>query len=145
MTLLGTLRACFRRQSGAVAIEFAFIALPLVLLLGGSIEIGRYVWTRLALQDAASTGARCLALQIAPCFGAETMDLNGTVSFVREQGAAWAIVIPDDSITAEETGACQAVDDFAKIGIRYRFAYVLAILPDTWISVEACFPVMPSE
>lgn len=145
MTPLDKIRAFFRHQAGAVAIEFAFIALPLMLLLGGSIEIGRYVWTRLAVQDAASTGARCLGLQLAPCVGTEGMDQNGTVSLVQEQGTAWAIVIPDSSITAEETGACQGVDDFAKIGIRHRFTYVLPILPDTWIDVEACFPVMPSE
>ena len=47
---------------GSVAIEFAMIALPLILLLVGTIEISRYTWTRLALQDAASEGARCLGL-----------------------------------------------------------------------------------
>lgn len=145
MTRLRTLRAYFRNQRGAVAIEFAFIALPLMLLLGGSVEIGRYVWTRLALQDAASVGARCLGLQVAPCFEAGAMDLDGTKGLVQEQGTAWAIVIAGDAITAEQTGACQGVDDFAKVGIRHRFTYVLPILTDNWIEVEACFPVMPSS
>lgn len=145
MTRLGAIGAFFRNQRGAVAIEFAFVALPLMLLLGGSIEIGRYVWTRLALQDAASTGARCLGLQVAPCFAAGAMDTTGTVSLVREQGTAWAIVIADDSITAEETQSCQGVGGFAKIGIRHHFTQVLPILPDTWIEVDSCFPVMPSE
>ncbi|RFU12931.1 hypothetical protein DZD18_09585 [Rhodobacteraceae bacterium W635] len=145
MTALRTFRAGLRNERGSVAVEFAFIALPLLLLLGGSIEIGRYVWTRLALQDATSTGARCLGLQLAPCFDAETMDLTGTLSVVRDQGTDWAIVISDSSITAEDAGACQGVNDFARVGIRHRFTYVLTILPDTWIDVEACFPVMPSE
>lgn len=145
MTPLRTIRAFIRNQRGAVAIEFAFIALPLMLLLGGSMEIGRYVWTRLAVQDAASTGARCLGLQVAPCFGASTMDLSGTKGLVQDQGTAWAVVIPGDAITAEQAGACQGVDDFARIGIRHQFTYVLPILPDTWIEVEACFPVMPSS
>lgn len=145
MTPLGTIRAFLRNQRGAVAIEFAFIALPLMLLLGGSIEVGRYVWTRLALQDAASAGARCLGLQVAPCFDAGSMDMSGTVSLVREQGAAWAIAIPDSAITAEESRSCQGVDDFARVGIQRQFSFVLTILPDTSIDVEACFPVIPSE
>lgn len=145
MTASNTFRAGLRDQRGSVAVEFAFLALPLVLLLGGSIEIGRYVWTRLAVQDAASTGARCLGLQLAPCFAAESMDPGGTVGVVRDQGADWAIVIPDSAITADQAGACKGVSDFARIGIRHRFTYVLPILPDTWIEAEACFPVMPSE
>jgi Flp pilus assembly protein TadG len=47
-------------RRGAVAIEFAAIALPFILLLAGTMEISRYTWTRVALQDAASAGARCL-------------------------------------------------------------------------------------
>lgn len=139
------MRDCLLDRRGTVAIEFAAIALPLMLLLGGSIEISRYVWTRAALQDAASTGARCLGLRLAPCFVAESMDLNATVSFVQEQATAWAINIPVDAVTADSAAACQNVDDFARIGIRHRFTDVLAILSDTWIDVEACFPVMPSE
>lgn len=73
------------------------------------------------------------------------MDLNGVVNLVREQGRAWAIVIPEDAITAEENGNCQGVENFSRIGIRQRFSSVLGILPDTWIEVEACFPVIPSK
>jgi len=145
MNRLGAIRAFLRNRRGAVAIEFAAIALPLMLLLGGSIEISRYVWTRLALQDAASTGARCVGLRLAPCFVAENMDTGGTVSFVQEQAAAWAIDIPNESVTPEAVTACHGVADFAKIAIRHRFNDVLAILPEIWIDVDACFPVMPSE
>lgn len=145
MTRLGAIRAFLLNSRGAVAIEFAAIALPLMLLLGGSVEISRYVWTRLALQDAASTGARCVGLRLEPCFVAGNMDTSGTVSLVQEQAAAWAIDIPNESVTPEATTACHGVADFAKIAIRHRFTDVLGILPEAWINVEACFPVVPSE
>lgn len=145
MIAMGTIRAFLLSRRGAVAIEFAAIALPLMLLLGGSVEVSRYVWTRLALQDAASTGARCVGLRLAPCFVAENIDTGGTVSFVREQAAAWAIDIAEASVTPEALAACQGVADFAKIAIRHRFTDVLGIMPEAWIGVEACFPVMPSE
>ncbi|GGD28457.1 TadE/TadG family type IV pilus assembly protein [Sinisalibacter lacisalsi] len=139
------IRAFLLDLRGAVAIEFAAIALPLLLLLGGSFEISRFVWTQLALQDAASTGARCVGLRLAPCFVDETMDTGGTVTFVQAQAGAWAIEIPDSSVTPEAAATCHGVDDFAKVAIRHRFTNALAILPETWIDVEACFPVMPSE
>ncbi|SEP18832.1 TadE-like protein [Salinihabitans flavidus] len=145
MTGIGAIRAFLSDRRGSVAIEFAAIALPLMLLLGGSIEISRYVWTRLALQDAASTGARCLGLRLAPCFTGESMDRGGTVGFVKEQAKQWAIGIQDETITPEASAACHSAADFAKIAIRHQFTSVLAVLPETWIEVEACFPVLASE
>jgi hypothetical protein len=119
MTRLGAIRAFLLNSRGAVAIEFAAIALPLMLLLGGSVEISRYVWTRLALQDAASTGARCVGLRLEPCFVAGNMDTSGTVSLVQEQAAAWAIDIPDESVTPEATVAAKRP---ARASLRYAKA-----------------------
>ncbi|MEI4260270.1 TadE/TadG family type IV pilus assembly protein [Roseovarius sp. D0-M9] len=145
MTGCGKLRRFLLDRRGAVAIEFAAIALPLMLLLGGSIELSRYMWTRHALQDSASTGARCLGLQVEPCFSGETMDRPATLGFVRQQAASWLITIAEDTVTPDAVSDCHGVDDFARVGIRSRFASVLVVLPDIWIEVEACFPVMPSD
>lgn len=136
---------CLRDSRGAVAIEFAAIALPLILLLAGTMEVSRYMWTQHALQDAASTGARCLGLRMAPCFVNETFDQLGTVGFVREQASDWAVRVEDDAVTTEAASNCHGTTDFARVGIRNPFTSVLAVLPDTWIEVEACFPVMPSD
>lgn len=144
MTRINLIRAFLSDRRGAVAIEFAAIALPLMLLLGGSIEISRYIWTRLALQDAASTGARCLGLRIAPCFANESMNSGATVSLVTQQAMQWAIKIPDETVTPEAASNCDSIVDFARIGIRHRFTSVLIVLPETWIEVEACFPVLSS-
>jgi Flp pilus assembly protein TadG len=144
MTPLRALRACLLDRRGAVAIEFAAIALPLLLLIGGSIEIGRYTWTRHALQDAASTGARCLGLRVSPCATDGSMDRAATVGYVRQQAADWVITIADDAVTAEATSTCHGAGDFARVGIRTRFVSVLPVLPETWIEVQACFPVVPS-
>lgn len=144
MTVLHSLRLFLNDQRGAAAVEFAFIVLPLMLLLAGSIEISRYIWTRLALQDVASSGARCLGLQLTPCFRTETLDMPGTVGFLQQAAAGWVIELNETSITADDAGICQSLDGFAKIGIRHEFKFVLMVLPETVIDVEACFPVMPS-
>ncbi|WP_292286144.1 TadE/TadG family type IV pilus assembly protein [Marivita sp.] len=132
-------------RGGAVAIEFAAIALPLMLLLGGSIEVSRFIWTRVALQDSASTGARCLGLRLAPCATDGKMDTGGTVHFVQQQASEWAIDISDQSVTPDATSGCENTPDFARIGIRHRLTSILIVLPDTWVEVEACFPVAPPD
>jgi len=139
-------RASLSDCRGAVAIEFAAIALPLMLLLGGTIEVGRYMWTQHDLQDAASTGARCLGLRVTPCFVDKTFDQLGTVGFVRQQASDWAVRIEDDAVTTETASNCHGQSDyFARVSIRNPFTSVLAVLSDTWIEVEACFPVMSSD
>jgi len=145
VTWIDRFRAVLLDRRGAVAIEFAAIALPLMLLLVGSIEASRYIWTSLALQDAASTGARCLGLQLAPCFDNENMDQAATVGFVKEQALRWAIDIPSETVTPAATAECQEFDDFTRIEIRHQFTSILPVFPNTWIEVEACFPVSPSE
>ncbi len=121
------------------------IALPLILLLGGTIEISRYTWTRVALQDAASEGARCLGLGLSTCFAGGSMDTGGTREVVREKAAGWGVTIAEDTVSPDPDAKCDGVvDDFAKVLIQHQFTSVLPALPDTVIEVEACFPSSPS-
>ena len=139
-----SVRRCLADRRGAVAIEFAAIALPFILLLAGTMEISRYTWTRVALQDVASVGARCLGLQLPPCFAAGSMNHDATVAFVREQARGWGVTIAEDTVTPEPDVACEDLDEFAKVRIEHTFTSILPAMPDSEINVEACFPVAPS-
>lgn len=145
MTITRAFHAWLADLRGAVAIEFAAIAVPLMLLLGGTIETSRFVWTRLALQDAAMAGARCLGLQVSPCYFDGAMDSAKTVELVLQQAADWAVSIPAEAVTPEAGADCLDTLDFARLEIRFRFTSVIAPFTDTWIDVDACFPVMPSD
>ena len=50
------------RRAGAAVVEFAFVAFPLFLLLGGIFEYGRYLFVYHAAQNAARDGARFAAV-----------------------------------------------------------------------------------
>lgn len=50
-------RAVDRRQRGAASVEMALVAPLLVLLLMGIIDVGRILFTHVAVQDAAQEGA----------------------------------------------------------------------------------------
>lgn len=134
---------CLADRRGAVAIEFAFIALPFILLLAGTMEISRYTWTRVALQDVASAGARCLGLGPrpgSPCFDGDDMDESATVALVTEQARSWGVTIAEDTVTPERDVECEDLDEFARVRIGHQFTSVLVALPDIRIEVEACFP-----
>jgi Flp pilus assembly protein TadG len=59
-------RRSFRRfagaRSGATAVEFALVIGPLLLVLLGTVEVSRLLWTRQAIQSVAIAGARCLGV-----------------------------------------------------------------------------------
>ncbi|GFK95968.1 hypothetical protein NNJEOMEG_03841 [Fundidesulfovibrio magnetotacticus] len=50
------------RDSGSTSVEMALILLPLLLLLVGGVEAGRYYWTRHVVAAAAAEGARLAIL-----------------------------------------------------------------------------------
>lgn len=50
------------RQRGAVAVEFALVIVPLLLIVGGVIEFGRVFWHYDALTKATRDGARYLSM-----------------------------------------------------------------------------------
>ena len=53
----------FRSDRGASAVEFAIIAIPLILLLAGIIDFGFAFSRQLALSSAAREGVRVMAVQ----------------------------------------------------------------------------------
>lgn len=54
------LKTLARRTDGATAIEFAIVALPLILLLMGTLEFGRVLFIRNEMARAADHGVRTL-------------------------------------------------------------------------------------
>ena len=52
---------------GATAVEFGFIASPLILMLLGTVDGGRMLWTQNALQYAVEQAARYAALNQGAC------------------------------------------------------------------------------
>lgn len=55
-----------RSDSGAVAVEFALVLIPLLLILMGVIDFGRVYTQKLTLTSAAREGARVMAVQNDP-------------------------------------------------------------------------------
>ena len=134
-----------RSNSGATAVEFGLIAVPLLLIVFGTIEYGRLMWTREALQQTAIAGARCMGLVQTSCGTSGTYDSGMTQSYVIAQGAQWSIPLTTSSVTLNNSATCGGVGGFSQVTIAYAFSSLVpqeitALANGANLSASACFP-----
>ncbi len=72
-----------RSESGAVAVEFALVMVPLLLILLGIIDFGRAYGSQLSVSAAAREGVRSMAVQ-----GVESTAKNVAISAAGELSPA---------------------------------------------------------
>jgi Flp pilus assembly protein TadG len=84
-----------RSDSGAVAVEFALVLIPLILILTGVIDFGRAYTQQLSLSAAAREGVRVMAVQNDPV---------AAKAKVREAAPALSPALTDSQIAISGTG-----------------------------------------
>jgi len=84
-----------RSDSGAVAVEFALVLIPLILILLGVIDFGRAYTQQLSLSAAAREGVRVMAVQNDPATARAK---------VRDAATALSPALTDSQITISGTG-----------------------------------------
>ena len=67
MLTLNTVGKLMRNRFGGVAEEFALVATPLILLLLGTMELGRGLWIQNALNYSVEGAARCASIDVNNC------------------------------------------------------------------------------
>ncbi|WP_372725404.1 TadE/TadG family type IV pilus assembly protein [Novipirellula sp.] len=67
------------QRRGTVSVEFAFVAIPMFILLFAAVELGRGMMTVQALEEAARSGCRIAVLK-----GANTSDIKAEVKQLTE-------------------------------------------------------------
>ena len=139
------LRRLAADQRGASAVEFALVAVPLLMLIFGTIEYGRLMWTRQALQESAIAGARCVALRSLTCTLDGAFDLASARAFIRQTAQGWIVALDDADITVADNVSCGGVDGFVNVRIAHEFltpvpAALVGLAEGTALSSSACFP-----
>ena len=104
-------------ENGAAAIEFALIALPLILLIVGVIDFGRAIYTRNNMIEAADLGARVILLDNVAEGSAVTAEIRD--AFIAGPSDALAV----DLGTASENGL-----QFRTITLTYDFDLVAPLV-----------------
>ncbi len=143
--LLLAIRAFSQARSGATAVEFAIVAVPLVLLSFGVVEYGRLEWTRQALEDAAVSGARCMGVLNSSCAASGAYNATSASSYVINRAAGWGVALTTAQVTLNNNSSCAGVAGFSQVSIAYTFASPVAALislstSGVPVSATACFP-----
>lgn len=138
----------FRSDSrGTSAVEFAIVALPLFLLAFGTLEFGRFLWIRNALQETAANAARCLGILQAPCASGGTADTARTTSFVVNSARSWYVPLVSGNVTVlNGASTCPGFTTAARVEINYQFQTAVPVLLGSLrsgvpVREQACFPI----
>ena len=144
------LRALLRACRGTAAIEFAFLALPFFGLIFGTIEYARLLWTTQALQETATTAARCMAITQSSCSTSGSFSDTKTKTYVQQIAAQWGLSIATGNITLSSSASCGGVAGYSQATLSYTFnsvvpAMVLLPVGGKSLTATACFPNNPSS
>ena len=139
----------FRRaNNGTTAVEFAMVALPLLLLIFGVIEFGRALWARQGLQETAIAGARCMGLVQSPCGSSGVYSASMTMSYVQATASGWVLTLPASSVSLNPSTTCAGVSGFSQVTLTYTFQTAVPFLINALsagvpLTATACFPNQP--
>jgi len=135
-------------KGAAAAVEFALVLGPLLLLMFGVIEFGRLLWTREALQETATAGARCMGMTSSSCAASGAYSSANTKTYIEGVSSTWGIALVDSDITLNNSTTCAGVtatNAFSTVSISYTFQSVVpnivkALTGGTALTTTACFP-----
>jgi Flp pilus assembly protein TadG len=117
------------RRDGATALEFALIALPLLLLVCGIMDFGRMVWTEATLHRAVEDAARCASVNATLCGSTAA-----TAAYAAGRTPGLGIGSSAFTVTAQSCGN--------EVAATYPFAFVFSgFFPfSVTLTASACFP-----
>jgi Flp pilus assembly protein TadG len=125
---MSPLRAIFRDESGASAVEFGLTAPVFFLFVFGIVEFGLLLWTQVGMQRGAELAARCATVNSTLCGTS-----NAIQSYAAQQ--AFGLNLPNTAFTAT-TAAC---GNQVNGSYSFQFPSFLNLSPVT-LSAKACFP-----
>ena len=139
------LRKFARHDGGASALEFALLAVPLLLIIVGTIEYGRALWTQQAMQSLAISTARCVGISQSECASSGTYSSSKTTAYVIAEAARLGVPLQGPDISVNAATSCQGVTGFATVTITYRFVsaapeFLTAMVLGPNLRAPACFP-----
>src|SRR5690606_17902256 len=98
-------------RRGATAVEFAMVAGPLLLLLFGTVEFGRLMWLRQALEETATAGARCMGIPQPECMSGGAYNAATARAFILSEAAGWGLQVTTDDLAIDRAATCSGLPD----------------------------------
>ena len=141
-----------RARKAVAALEFALLAIPLLLLLLGTLEFGRLMWFREALQMTANEGARCMGVVAASCASSGVYDGPTTTTYIENVANNWGITLVGANVTLARPSTnsnclptlTTPLTPMSEVTITYTFQtaipQLLNMLVGKSLTAHACFP-----
>lgn len=138
-------RLFLRDRSGANAVEFALLSVPLLMVLMGTFEFGRMYWAQHVLNEIAAAGARCVGVLQSGCTQNGAYNAASAISYISNRAATDGIVLSTTNITVSNNTTCSGLSGFSSVQVSYTFATVLpafltSLANGPNLSAKACFP-----
>ncbi|HET6236621.1 MAG TPA: TadE/TadG family type IV pilus assembly protein [Acetobacteraceae bacterium] len=132
-------------RQGVVAIEFAMVAVPLIVLTLGTIEFGRLMWTRQALEATAIQVARCVDVLASYCESGGAYNATDTTNYAEQVVGGWGIALSSSVFTINSNMASSGCAGLSQVSISYTFQTVIPGLlfmlsGGEAVTAQACFP-----
>ena len=149
--MLRILKQLGHNRRGVTALEFAVVAPVLIMLMLGTIEFGRLLWTMQGLQMTAVEAARCMGILASSCASSGAYSSDNTTSYIENYAGAWGINLTSSNLTlltrdstntsCAPTGGTLTISE---VTITYTFQTVvpglLSMLTSKALQGHACFP-----
>jgi Flp pilus assembly protein TadG len=121
------------------------VAGPLLALLFGTIEFGRVMWLRQALEETATMGARCMGIPQPECMSGTDFDATAARAFIIEEAKTWGLQIAVDDLVIDRAATCSGLPGFSTVAVSYTFSSAVPMLVEAigvgpTLSSQACFP-----
>jgi Flp pilus assembly protein TadG len=137
-----------KARGGNVAVEFALVFPMFLMLVFGTIEYGRLLWTMQALQETANAGARCMALTQSACSSGSSYSATSTQSYITAVAQGWGLSLPSANMTLNNSATCGGNSGFSQVTLTTTFVsvvpkIVLLAAGGTSLRATACYPNSP--
>ena len=142
-------RGIWRSRSGAAAFEFAVVITPLMILMFGTIEFGRLLWTRDVVKQVAADGARCMGVLAPGCSSAgPAYSSTKTVAYIVGRANGFSVPLTSSGVTIDRANSCASPvgsNTSSRVQIQFTFNSVVknlltALASPQLLTVSACFP-----
>jgi|SRR5579859_4822 len=147
------LKQLYKARRGVAALEFALLSVPLLLLVFGTIEFGRLLWTQQALEMTAIEAARCVGILASPCSSGGAFSSDNTTSYIQSVASSWGITLTSANLASSSGGmvtrsssdpndtACAGLSE-VKISYTFQTAVpgLLSMISGNTLVGQACFP-----
>lgn len=149
--MIRILKQLYHSRRGVTALEFAVVAPALIMLMYGTLEFGRLLWTMQGLQMTATEAARCMGILAPSCASGGAYSSDNTTSYIETTANTWGISLTSGSLallTRDSTNtACAPATStltVSEVTITYTFQTavpgLLSMLSSNALQGHACFP-----